>query len=251
MFSTSRIRDNFSRVAYSYEKYADIQSKLGEELLNGLPIDGYKYKNILDVGCGTGQMLRELKKHYPKSAFTGLDISMAMARVTSTKIKNIVVADAICLPFKNESFNLVLSNVAYQWVFDLERAFKECIRILNPDGEFVFTCFGFETLKELRACFKIDHSYLPREEKVKDSLIKAGFSCVDTKTTSRNKYFDSLVDILSWLKYLGANRMNKGSMFLTPGKLACADNFYRSNYRSNGQVYATFEVISVKAKKNV
>ncbi|MDO8748531.1 MAG: methyltransferase domain-containing protein [Candidatus Omnitrophota bacterium] len=251
MISTQKIRDNFSRSAIHYEKYADIQAKLAQELLEEVIGAGYTANEVLDIGCGTGWLLGELKRFLPQSRLWGLDISLAMARKTKAKIEEVLTADAAFLPFKDKALDLVLSNAVYQWVPDLEAAFKEARRILKSGGCFMFNCFGAKTLRELRQCFGIEETFLPRADFIREALERAGFSCPEFKVRECNRHFDNLADILSWLKYIGVNRINQHQGFLTPSRLAKADHFYRSNFRGNGQVYATFEVISVKAIKAV
>ena len=249
MISTQKIKDNFSRSAMHYEKYADIQAKLAQELLEEVIGAGYKANEVLDIGCGTGWLLGELKRFLPQSRLWGLDISLEMARKTMAKIEDVLAADAAFLPFKDNALDLVLSNAVYQWVPDLEAAFKEAHRILKPGGCFMFNCFGAKTLRELRQCFGIEETFLPRADFIREALERSGFSCPEFKARDCSRHFDNLADILSWLKYIGVNRINQHQGLLTPAQLAKADHFYRSNFRSNGQVYASFEVISVKVKK--
>ncbi|MEK6563514.1 MAG: methyltransferase domain-containing protein [Candidatus Omnitrophota bacterium] len=249
MISTQKIRDNFSRSAVYYEKYADIQLKLAQELLEEVIGGDYTANKVLDIGCGTGWLLAELKRFLPQARLWGLDISLEMARKTRERFADVLAGDAVSLPFKDNTLDLVLSNAVYQWVADLEAAFKEARRILRPGGCFIFNCFGARTLRELRQCFGIEETFLPKAEDIREDLRGAGFSCLEFKVRDCNRNFDNLADILSWLKYIGVNRINQHQGFLTPSRLAKADHFYRVNFRSNGQVYATFEVITVKVKK--
>src|SRR3989339_1032894 len=249
MISTQKIRDNFSRSAAHYEKYADIQAKLAQELLEEIIGAGYTANEVLDIGCGTGWLLGQLKRFLPQSRLYGLDISLEMARQAGAKISRVLAADAAFLPFKDKALDLVLSNAVYQWVPDLRAAFKEAYRVLKSGGCFMFNCFGAKTLRELRQCFEIEKTFLPQADFIREALERSGFSCSEFKVRDCSRNFDHLTDILSCLKYIGVNRINQHKGFLTPARLAKADHFYRSNFRGNGQVYATFEVISVKVKK--
>lgn len=249
MISVKKIRDNFSRSAAHYEKYADIQARLAQELLEEVIGAGYPANEVLDVGCGTGWLLAQLKRFLPQSRLWGLDISLEMAHQAKSKAEAVLTADAAALPFKDNSLDLVLSNAVYQWVADLEMAFKEARRALKLGGCFMFNCFGAKTLRELRQCFGIERNLLPSADFIREALERSGFSRLEFKVRDCSRSFDNLADILSWLKYIGVNRLNQHRGFLTPARLAQADHFYRSNFRGNGQVYASFEVIQVKAKK--
>lgn len=246
MISTQKIRDNFSRSAAHYEKYAVFQAKLAQELLEEVIGGGYGTNDVLDIGCGTGWLLNELKRFLPQSRLWGLDISPEMAKKAREKVEAVLAGDAVCLPFKDQSLGLVLSNAVYQWVPDLPAAFREAHRILKPGGCFLFNCFGARTLRELRQCFGIEETFLPKADYIKEALDESGFLSHEFKVRDCSRNFDNLADILSWLKYIGVNRLNQRQGLLTPAQLAKADHFYRSNFRSNGQVYASFEVITVK-----
>lgn len=249
MISQGKIRENFSRAARHYERYADIQNSLAEELLECLIDEQNVYSNILDIGCGTGRLIVELKRHFPKSRTVGLDISWQMCKASYSKGAKALTADAGCLPFQKESFEVVVSNATYQWIQNLDRAFGEALRVLKKNGVFLFSCFISGTLEELRSCFGITRNLLPTEDALISSLKKAGFSEIEYQIKARSKYFDDLPDILRWLKCIGANQINLQKVFLTPAKLAQANNTYCAKYRNNGRVCASFEVISVKAKK--
>lgn len=251
MISIQAIRDNFSRAARSYDRYADIQAELAGELMEKALAQDHSYKAILDIGCATGGLLKDLEKCFPGSSVLGLDISLEMVKIANSKKLTLLVGDGAHLPFAKESFDLILSNSVYQWVSDLSQAFKEAYAILRNNGCLIFSCFGSQTLKELRNSFGIRENSLPTKEALADSLRQAGFSGIELSVSLRNKYFDNLTDILRWLRYIGANRINSGdSKLLTPSRLAQAGHFYYSNYRNNGKIYASFEVISVKANKS-
>jgi NADH dehydrogenase [ubiquinone] 1 alpha subcomplex assembly factor 5 len=54
------------------------------------------------------------------------------------------------LPFPNGTFDVVLSSQSMHWVNDLPGLFKEVKRVLKPDGCFMFSMVGGQTLQELR-----------------------------------------------------------------------------------------------------
>lgn len=251
MIRAAEIGSSFSKVANNYDRYADIQNSLSEELLDKLLREGKNYEAILDIGCGTGSLLKMLEKSFPESVIAGFDISREMAMIARRRNLNSFVADASILPFKNETFDLVLSSAVYQWVFNLGEAFKETERVLKKDGYFMFSCFGSRTLQELRSCFGIKENILPNADSVSRYLEMAGFAIIDIYVNMRNKYFDNLIDLLSWLKFIGANRINSEKSLVTPRRLAEANHFYCANYGASGKVYASFEVIWARVRKNV
>lgn len=249
MLSGAKISENFSRIAYTYERYADIQSQLGDELLRKIIQEEGVYGKILDIGCGTGNLAKALSKYFLKTEVFGLDISFEMAKIARLKSVKSLASDAQILPFKDMAFDLIVSNATYQWVNDAETAFSEAKRALAPYGIFIFNCFGHATLRELRSCFQIKENFLPTEDSLVRNLRNAGFKDIQISVESRYKYFDCLKRILYWLKNIGANSIYPRPYFLTPQKLRQAEEAYHNNFRNNGNIYATFEVIWVKAQK--
>ncbi|XP_025942350.1 arginine-hydroxylase NDUFAF5, mitochondrial isoform X3 [Apteryx rowi] len=66
-----------------------------------------------------------------------------------------VVADEEFLPFKEDTFDLVVSSLSLHWVNDLPRAFREIHQVLKPDGVFIGAMFGGDTLYELRCSLQL------------------------------------------------------------------------------------------------
>jgi len=69
-----------------------------------------KKSSFLDVGCAKGFMLYDLKKKIPEIKINGVDISKYAIRNSKKEIKKYLkVANAIKLPFKSSSFDVVIS----------------------------------------------------------------------------------------------------------------------------------------------
>jgi SAM-dependent methyltransferase len=64
------------------------------------------------------------------------------------------------LPFEPDSFDLVLSSLTLHWLNDLPGALRNIKTVLRPDGAFIGSILGGDTLKELRYCF-----YLAEQER--------------------------------------------------------------------------------------
>jgi malonyl-CoA O-methyltransferase len=64
-----------------------------------------------------------------------------------------ICAEASALPLPDHSIDVLYSNLCFQWIDDLATLFSECMRVLKPGGLMVFSSFGPDTLKELRAAW--------------------------------------------------------------------------------------------------
>ena len=95
----------------------------------------YKLKDnskILDIGCGKGFLLYELKKINPTFKVFGVDISKYAIKNSKTEIKkNIKFSNATKLNFKKKKFDLAFSINTFHnlYNFELEKALKEISRV--------------------------------------------------------------------------------------------------------------------------
>ena len=98
-------------------------------------IEQYNLTNdssILDIGCGKGFLLYEFKKILPGCKVVGLDISEYAIQNAKEEIKeHLIVGHAKSLPFKDQSFDLIISNTTFHnlKIFDLVIAIKEVARV--------------------------------------------------------------------------------------------------------------------------
>jgi ubiquinone/menaquinone biosynthesis C-methylase UbiE len=110
-------------------------------------------RRVLDVGCGTGLLLRELGRRLPEAPeLTGVDPAAAMietasaggdaaiepGRATDTRPRYLH-GRAERLPFDDASFDLVISTTSFDHWADQGAGLAECHRVLVPGGRLVLT----------------------------------------------------------------------------------------------------------------
>lgn len=114
-------------------KVADIAGLLGQA-------SATSNLSILDFGCGVGNSLPHLRRHFPHAAITGLDVSrrsLAVARQRFPDLGEFVRFDGCGgLPFETASFDLVLAACVFHHIPAGEHLgiFCEWRRILKPSG---------------------------------------------------------------------------------------------------------------------
>ncbi|MBI1397191.1 MAG: methyltransferase domain-containing protein [Betaproteobacteria bacterium] len=140
---------------WNAELYRDAHSFVwnhGQSLLSVL--DPQSGEDILDVGCGTGELTREIADH--GATVTGVDKSAAMIAAAKDRFPGVVfrVEDATALPFEGE-FDAVFSNAALHWVREPEAAARSIARALRPGGRFVAECGGFGNVAALERAFSV------------------------------------------------------------------------------------------------
>ena len=111
-----------------------------------------KQKRILDLCCGTGDIALAFAR--AGADVTGADFTEEMLRVAATRQQrgsagaspshsiNWVRADALRLPFRDNSFDVVSVGYGLRNLADIERGVREILRVLKPGGRFVSLDFG-------------------------------------------------------------------------------------------------------------
>lgn len=111
---------------------------------------------ILDAGCGSGSMAREIARANPQTAVVGIDlrekyVDYARGRAEALGLRNLTfeTGDVRELPFPDGAFDIVWTKYLLQWVADPMRAMREFARVLKPGGLLVSANFdGFAVTHE-------------------------------------------------------------------------------------------------------
>ena len=96
---------------------------------------------VLDLCCGTGDMAFALRRQGSECRITGADFSHAMlvrahAKSDQKPKMRWIEADALRLPFPDESFDLVTSAFGFRNLADYDAGLREIRRVLKPGGEY-------------------------------------------------------------------------------------------------------------------
>lgn len=93
-------------------------------------------RRVLDVGCGTGLLTGRVRATLPQSTVVGCDFSRGMLEQASARRPDLgwVQGDALRLPFREASFDAVLSTESFHWFPDPDAALAEFRRVLVPGG---------------------------------------------------------------------------------------------------------------------
>lgn len=97
-------------------------------------------KRVLMLGCGTAEESEILSKYKPKK-ITGIDISEKSISIARDSYPNcdFYVGDMLNLPFRENEFDFIFSSLAISHVEDKNKTFKELYRVLDNEGELLFS----------------------------------------------------------------------------------------------------------------
>lgn len=95
---------------------------------------------VLDLCCGTGDMAFALRRQSERAKITGADFSHTMLLLAAKKTSlhhpvQWIEADALRLPFPDQSFDLITSAFGFRNLADYDRGLSEILRLLRPGGE--------------------------------------------------------------------------------------------------------------------
>ncbi len=178
--------------------------KYGEMLLSILLYipDGLEPLNILELGCGTGNLTELLCRRYPKSGITAVDISGEIlneckARLNSCDSIKFIQSDFKEMTFEKDTFDLVVSSIAIHHLEDDQKKvlFEKVSSYLKSGGVFIFAdqCRG-----------ETDEIYRKNIDKWREEAFRLGATEADWKTwmehQEKHDFHSTAGEQIKWLK---------------------------------------------------
>jgi len=247
-------RRAFERAAGTYDDAAVLQNEIGDRLMERLDYIRLQPRRVLDLGSGTGVFTRALIKRYRKADVVALDIAQPMLQRVKQRAgwlrkPGCVCGDTESLPFADDSFDFIFSNLMLQWCTDLEATFVELRRVLAPGGLLMFTTFGPDTLMELRASWEaVDgythvNSFIDLHD-VGDSLLHTRWAEPVMDSERITVTYRELRTLMQDLKHIGAHNVTSGRPRGLTGKrrLQRLVEAYEP-FREDGVLPASYEVV--------
>jgi len=252
-----RVQASFANASESYDGMAVLQRKVGLELINYVS-SNEQVTNALDLGCGTGfftQLIAEKRIHADVFA---LDMALPMLKKTKQRKlcekMPLICADAEKLPLQSDCMTLVSSNLALQWCHNLDQLFSGVYRVLQYEGEFVFSTFGVGALKELKAAWSEVDDYSHVNEfctldMIEQSLKKSGFNDIKIEIAIYHSEYTHVLELMRELKGIGAHNVSSTRQKTLTSKGGMQSMFRAYPKNENGTISASFEIMYVKARK--
>jgi len=263
-FNRLAVRRHRDRAAATLLDHGFLLREVAERLCDRLDDVKRRFPVALDLGCHLGELGQALGRRGGVEHLVQCDLSPRMAARADAAGRPdtlTLAADEEILPFKDASFDLVLSCLSLHWVNDLPGALLQVRRALKPDGLLLAAMLGGETCKELRmalaqAEIAEEGGLSPRVSPfadVRDAgglLQRASFALpVVDGDTIMVSYSDPLT-LMADLRAMGESNasVHRRKGLTRRRTLMAAAERYRALYGdAEGRVPATFQVIYLTA----
>lgn len=244
---------NFNKAATTYDQYASVQHTVGIQLLQQLNTTP---SNVLDVGCGSGLLTKQLAYKFNTSKIQAIDTSQEMISFCqyTHDHPNITFSLHDQSPFQtNKPIDLIFSNACFQWLPNLEDSLNHFGNLLNDGGTIAFTSFGPKTFMELQECL-IHHMpkspHIAATKFLDYSAIQLILSRLPLQiTTSRIQHlyipFTSILDLIYSIKYTGTSNYSPTGLW-TRSLLQKIESSFLKQF---GSIFAQYEIYTIILKK--
>lgn len=269
----ARVRSLFGDPSHIAESQF-LRREVAQRMHERLALIKIEPHHVLDAGCGEGADLAALQKRFPQAEVIGLDASTAMLRQAQSAQKEglsalhrllqqwlpgrngssgtrggLLAGNFAQLPFGMDALDLVWSNLALHWHPQPDRVFAEWRRVLRQDGLLMFSCFGPDTFKELRAAFAAADAtphVLPFVDMhdFGDMLVQAGFATPVMDMETLTVTYGSIERLMADVRACGGNPLDTRSRGLMSRQAWRRVTDALEGMRSaDGKIPLTFEIV--------
>jgi len=256
------VRRQFDARAARLSRHDFLLREINRRLVERLDYLRIAPRRICDVGCGVGNGRAMLLERFPRAEWIGVELSLSMLETSRPKTGPLrsllgrlgprhagwVCAEAGRLPFAAASCDLVFSNLMLHWHPAPHAVFPEWLRVLAVDGLLLFSCFGPDTLKELRAACAVA---LPQARPMSfvdmhdfgDMMIAAGFATPVMDVETVRLTYESAQALLAEVRALGGNpRADRTAGLVSGGRARALLAALEEQRGDDGRIALTFEV---------
>ncbi|MEM6604040.1 MAG: methyltransferase domain-containing protein [Pseudomonadota bacterium] len=202
-----KIEKNFSKAAETYHNHAHIQADIAGQL-SELSRNMQNITDIIDIGCGTGFLTQRLRKIFPKAHITACDMSAPMleecARHSGDPKMSYLKCDAELYDFP-QKYDLIASNMTFQWFSDLQASHKHLLTYLKPGGKILFSMLIGKTFYEWYDSLSLAGVNITSPIRLHDVPTDFEYDLLQRELYVQN--YERPMDFLKMLKKIGAHSM--------------------------------------------
>ncbi|XP_067626346.1 arginine-hydroxylase NDUFAF5, mitochondrial isoform X4 [Eurosta solidaginis] len=237
--------------------YDYLKEEVGFRLADRILDIKREFGNAADIGCSRGF----LSKHIMAESVQHLTLCdtsptmLAQAQGTPGLKMTRLEVDEEQLDFPDSSLDLVISSLSLHWVNDLPSCFSRVIKSLKPDGVFIASLFGGDTLYELRSSLQLAEierkggiaPHISPFAQIRDIgalLNRAGFTMLTIDTDEIVVGFPTMFELMWDLKGMAENNaaFNRPA-HISRQTLLAASAIYKELYAKDDGVTGTFQII--------
>ena len=230
-----------------------LHEEVAERLVDRLDVVNREFAAALDLGARDGGLARTLARRPGTSRVVAAEPAAGFLAAAPGPW---VAADPELLPFRDASFDLIVSNLVLHWAGDLPGALVQLRRALKPDGLLLAALLGGQTLVELRTV--LFEAELAEEGGVSPRvspaialdaaaalLQRAGFALPVADSETITVSYPDLLGLLRDLRGMGeTNALAARRRLLRRETLAHAAALYAERFGdAEGRIPATFEIL--------
>ncbi len=204
------VTQRFKSVINKYSKNAVIQKEMAERLVNmSLFYLSGSEPDMLELGCGTGILTKEIVQRYTFQRYTANDLVREfepliadVCRTCSHAEFSFIAGDAEHIDITHKQ-DVIWSGATIQWITDLESLFSRIRKMLKPKGYFIFSSFERYNYFQIKQLTGNGIQY----KRLTDVLEIAAknFRIEDYQVWQEDVWFDSPRDVLKHIQDTGVN----------------------------------------------
>jgi malonyl-CoA O-methyltransferase len=243
---TSRSRD-------TYDNNAVVQREMAAHLVEKLLLKAgtAEFPDVLELGCGTGLLTRQLLEKCRIRQLTLNDISptfestsrMAKDRQPGLEI-SFMPGDMESLTFPDRQ-DLIISNAVFQWAVDPRALLSRLTGLLKDNGILAMSSFGPANMHEVAQGTGLSLPYMSMHN-IKAAMANS-YEILGESEYVWTLWFSSAREVLRHLQQMGVNALDSGPWSRARILSFCRD--YESAFGQDGQVCLTYHPLSIIARK--
>lgn len=204
------VKNHFEEEAEEYDgsilKIIPGYQNMVDTLIRSIPFENSKSINVLDLGCGTGNITKGVKNRYPQAHVTCVDLAESMIKITQYKLAEYEdieyhVADLRDFQYVENNYDLIISSMAMHHLPTDEEKISVYHKIYNSLWEGGAFLHADRVLTSNEYLEKVNH------DEWKEFMLKSlPLSEVEEKwlpTAQNEDHPAPLLDHIDWLREIG------------------------------------------------